>query len=161
MAVDIFMKIDDVKGESADDKHKGEIDVLAWKFGGQQSGTSQVGTGGGSGKVQIQDLEFTKNVDRSSPVLLSSLCTGSHFKVALLTVRKAGGKAPVEYLKITMTDLIVSKIEHGTEGTANQHTETVWLNFATVKFEYTPQNADGTGGAAIVAGHNIAANKPL
>jgi type VI secretion system secreted protein Hcp len=161
MGVDIFMKIDDVKGESSDDKHKGEIDVLAWKFGGSQAGTSQVGTGSGSGKVQIQDLEFTKNVDRSSPVLLGALCTGSHFKTALLTVRKAGGKAPLEYLKITMTDLIVSRIDHGTEGSASQHTETVWLNFATVKFEYTPQKADGTGDAAVVTGHNIAANKPL
>jgi type VI secretion system secreted protein Hcp len=161
MAVDIFMKIDDVKGESSDDKHKGEIDVLEWKFGGQQSGTSQVGTGSGAGKVQIRDLEFTKHVDRSSPVLLSALCTGTHFKQALLTVRKAGGKSPLEYLKITMTDLIVTKIDHGAAGNADQHTETVWLNAATVKFEYTPQKADGTGDAAVVAGHNIAANKPL
>jgi type VI secretion system secreted protein Hcp len=161
MAVDIFMKIDDVKGESADDKHKGEIDVLAWKFGGQQSGTSQVGSGSGAGKVQIRDLEFTKHVDKSSGVLLGAMCQGTHFKQALLTVRKAGGKAPLEYLKITLTDLIVTRIDHGAEINADQHTETVFLNSATVKFEYTPQKADGSGDAAIVVGHNIAANKPL
>src|SRR5262245_34307585 len=139
MAVDLFIKIDDVKGESTDDKHKGEIDVLAWKFGGAQSGTTQTGGGGGSGKVAIRDREFVKDVDKSSPVLFGALCSGSHFTTALLTVRKAGGKAPLEYLKITMGDLVVTSIDHGGEGSQDRLTETVTLNFATVKMEYTPQ----------------------
>jgi len=29
----MFIKIDDVKGESQDTKHKEEIDVLAWSWG--------------------------------------------------------------------------------------------------------------------------------
>jgi type VI secretion system secreted protein Hcp len=161
MAVDIFMKIDDVKGDSADGKHAGEIDVIAWKLGGTQSGTSQTGTGGGSGKVSIQDLEFQKHCDRASPVLFQALCSGKHFKTALLTVRKAGGPAQVEYLKITMTDLLVSKIDGGAEGNADQHTETVHLNFATIKVDYTPQKGDGSADAAVSAGWHLAKNTAL
>jgi len=64
MAVDMFMKAGDIEGESNDAKHKGSIDVLAWSWGMSQSGTTHMGTGGGAGKVNIQDLSFTKYVDK-------------------------------------------------------------------------------------------------
>jgi type VI secretion system secreted protein Hcp len=56
MAMDIFIKIGDLKGESIDDKHKDEIQVLAWSWGMSQSGTTHMGPGGGSGKASFQDL---------------------------------------------------------------------------------------------------------
>ena len=68
MAVDMFLKIDDVKGEShGREAHKDEIDVLAWSWGMTQSGIDARGTGGGAGKVNVQDLTFTKYVDTSTP----------------------------------------------------------------------------------------------
>src|SRR4051794_31511408 len=84
MAVDMFMKIDDIKGESSDGSHKDEIEVLSWSWGMSQSGTAQSGTGGGAGKVNVQDLSFTKYVDKSSPNLMKLCCTGTHFKNAKL-----------------------------------------------------------------------------
>ena len=79
MAVDIFIKIGDLKGESVDTKHKGEIDVLAWSWGMTQSGTTHTGSGGGAGKVNVQDLSFTKYVDKSTPNLMQYCCNGKHF----------------------------------------------------------------------------------
>src|SRR5438270_10620750 len=99
MAVDMFIKIDDIKGESADAKHKDEIQVLSWSWGMSQSGTTHDGAGGGAGKVNVQDLTFTKYVDSSSPNLIKFCCNGKHFKQGLLTIRKAG-EHPLEYLKI-------------------------------------------------------------
>jgi type VI secretion system secreted protein Hcp len=160
MAVDMFLKIDDVKGESSDDKHKGEIDVLSWSWGATQSATTHMGTGGGSGKVNVQDLSLTKYVDKSTPVIFKYCCNGKHFKSALLTVRKAGGTA-VEYLKITMSDLIISAYTTGGSGGQDRVTENVTLNFATVKMEYVPQKPDGSADASIPAGWDIAANKEL
>src|SRR4030081_2471086 len=69
MAIDMFMKLDDIKGESVDGSHKGEVDVLSWTWGASQAGSAQVGGGTGSGKVQVQDLSFSKYTDRASPVL--------------------------------------------------------------------------------------------
>ena len=74
MAVDMFMKIKTITGESVDKKHKDEIDVLAWSWGMSQSGTTHMGPGGGSGKVNVQDLSFTKYVDGSSNALILSCC---------------------------------------------------------------------------------------
>jgi type VI secretion system secreted protein Hcp len=78
MAVDIFLKINGVDGESGDDKHKKEIDVLAWSWGLSNSGSAHVGGGAGSGKVNVQDLSVTKWVDASTPKLVLACCNGTH-----------------------------------------------------------------------------------
>ena len=157
MAMDIFIKIGDLKGESIDDKHKDEIQVLAWSWGMSQSGTTHTGTGGGSGKVSVQDLSFTHYIDKVSPNLMLACCNGKHFGEALLTVRKAGEK-PLEYLKITLTDLIVTSCTTGGSGGEDRLTENVSLNFAKFKVEYTPQKKDGTGDAPVTIGWDIAGN---
>ena len=76
MAVDMFIKIDDVKGEAQDKKHEGEIDVLAWSWGMSQAGTMHAGGGGGGGKVSVQDLSFTKWIDKSSSNLMEYCAQG-------------------------------------------------------------------------------------
>lgn len=157
MAVDMFLKLDDVKGESTDDKHKDEVDVLAWSWGMNQSGTTHMGGGGGSGKVSVHDLSLTKYVDKSSPNLILATCNGKHYKQALLTVRKAGEK-PLEYIKITMKEVIVSSLSTGGSGGVDRLTENITLNFAEFKIEYTPQKSDGSGEAAVEAAYHIAKN---
>jgi type VI secretion system secreted protein Hcp len=157
MAMDIFIKIGDLKGESVDDKHKDEVQVLAWSWGMSQSGTTHSGTGSGGGKGSFQDLSFTHYIDKVSPNLMLACANGKHFSEALLTVRKAGEK-PLEYLKITMTDLIVTSVTTGGSGGEDRLTENVSLNFAKFKVEYTPQKKDGSGDAPITIGWDIAAN---
>src|ERR1700712_3747630 len=115
MSMDIFIKLDDIKGESSDDKHKGEIDVLSWSWGVVQAGASHGGGGSGAGKAQIRDLSFTKYVDRASPLLFSMCCGGKAIAKGLLTVRKAGGK-PLEYLKISLQQAIITSVSLGGEG---------------------------------------------
>lgn len=157
MAVDMFLKLDDVKGESKDSKHAGTIDVLAWSWGFSQSGTTHMGGGGGAGKVNVQDISITKYIDRSSPVLELACCTGKHFKQAVLTVRKAGDK-PLEYIKITMKEVLISSISLGGSGGEDRLTENITLNFAEFKTEYTPQKPDGSGEPAVEAAYHIAQN---
>jgi type VI secretion system secreted protein Hcp len=158
MAVDMFFKIDGAKGESTDAAHKESIDVLSWSWGLTQAGSARLAAGGGSGKVSVQDLSFTKYIDASTPNLMKMCADGSHFKKAVLTVRKAG-KSPLEYLKITLEDGIISSVSTGGSGGEDRLTETVALNFARFKVEYKPQKADGSGGAAIEAAWDIAQNK--
>jgi type VI secretion system secreted protein Hcp len=123
-----------------------------------QSGSTHSGKGGGAGKVNVGDISFTKYVDKTTPTFLKLCCKGTHIKEAILTVRKAGGDSPVEYLKITMKECIVSSIGSGGSGGADKLTETVSFNFAEFHVEYTPQEADNTPGASIPMGWNIAKN---
>ncbi len=161
MAVDMFIKIGDIKGESKDDAHGGEIDVLAWSWGLSQSGSMHAGGGGGSGKVNVQDLSLTKWVDKSSAVLMKMCCNGKQYSEANLVVRKAGEK-PLEYIKIKLTDVIITSLSTGGSGGEDKLTENVTLNFAKVNVEYQPQKQDGSAdGGAIKMGWDIAANKDL
>lgn len=160
MAVDMFIKIGDVGGESSDAKHKGEIDVLSWSWGMTQSGSAHGGGGAGAGKVNVQDLTFTKHVDSSTPKLMLACCNGKHYDQALLTVRKAG-ENPVEYIKIKLQDLIITSVSTGGSGGEDRLTENVSLNFAKVSVDYTPQDAKGAAGTAVPMGWNIEANTKL
>jgi len=155
----MFIKIGAIKGEAKDATHKDEIDVLAWSWGMSQSGNTQVGGGGGSGKVSVQDLSFTKYVDTSTPPLLEACCKGTHEKEAKLTLRKAGDK-PLEYLIITMTEVIVTSVSGGGSGGEDRITENVTLNFAKVKVEYTEQTTSGGAGAKPKMSWDMQANKP-
>lgn len=157
MAVDCFLKIDDVKGESQDHKHKDEIDVLAWSWGMSQSASTHVGGGGGSGKVSVQDLNVTKYIDKATPNLIKFCSSGKHFKEAMLTIRKAGDK-PVEYVKLKMTDVLVSSIGSGGHGSEDRLTENLTLNFGKFEVTYTPQKADGSADAEVIGKWNIATN---
>jgi len=158
MAFDMFIKITGVDGEAKDKKHTKEINVLAWSWGVSNSGSAHVGGGAGSGKVNVQDLNFTKYVDSSSPKLLLASCSGQHYDQAVLTVRKAGGDNPVEYLKIKLQEVLVSSVSHGGHGGDDRLTENVVLNFAKFNFDYVPQDDKGAAGTAIPAGWDISAN---
>ncbi|HEV2331438.1 MAG TPA: type VI secretion system tube protein Hcp [Verrucomicrobiae bacterium] len=160
MASDMFIKIDGIKGEAKDDKHTKDIDLLAWSWGMSNSGSSHTGGGSGAGKVAVQDLSFTKWVDAASPPLMYHCCSGKHVKEATLFVRKAGEK-PLEYIKIKMTDLIVTSVSTGGSGGEDRLTENVTLNFAKFNIDYVAQKEDGSGESPVTHGWDIGANKKL
>ena len=160
MAVDMFIKLEGVEGEAKDDKHKGWIDVLSWSWGMSQSGTMHMGGGGGAGKVNVQDLSFTKYIDKSTADIMIHNASGKHYPKADVVVRKAGDK-PLEYLKIQMKNVLISSISTGGSGGEDRLTENVTLNFETVKVEYTPQKADGSGDAVQTFGWDVGKNTAL
>ncbi len=160
MAVDIFIKIGDVKGEAKDAVHKGEIDVLAWSWGMNQPGSGHVGGGLGTGKVNVQDLSLTKYIDLSSPDLMLACCNGKHYPEAKLTVRKAG-ENPLEYLVIKLTDVMITSVSTGGSGSNDRLTENVSLNFAKVNVDYVEQLAGGGKGGTPKMGWDVEANKKL
>jgi type VI secretion system secreted protein Hcp len=161
MAVDMFIKIGDIKGESQGDKHKDEIDVLSWSWGGTQSATGHIATGSGAGKADFHDLQITKYLDKSTPKLIGAMATGQGIPEATLTLRKVGGKEAVEYVKMIMKDCIISSIQSGSSGGADRITESISINFAEFEFDYTPQKSDGSKDAVIPYKFSIAKNKPL
>jgi len=158
MAVDMYLKLDGIKGESQDDKHKDEIDVLSWSWGVTQSGSMHTGGGGGSGKASFKDIAITKYVDTASPSLIKACSTGDHIKEALLVVRKAG-KDQQEYLKYILTDCLISSVSTGGSGGEDRLTENISINFAKFKVEYRPQNKDGTLGGVLPFTYSIEKNK--
>jgi type VI secretion system secreted protein Hcp len=158
MAIDYFLKIDGVSGESLDSKHKGEIEVEAWSWGESNPAQPGGGTGGGAGKVQMQDLAFTTRFSKASPQLILACASGKHFKDAVLTARKAG-KGQQEFLTFSLSDVLVSAYQTGGAGGDVLPGDSVSLNFSKIQVEYKPQNPDGSLGSSIKAGWDVKQNK--
>ncbi len=160
MAVDIFLKLSNsIKGESQDDTHRNEIDVLAWDWALTQSGTTHVGSGGG-GKVNVKDITLTKYVDLASNDLIKRCTNGEHIENGELIVRKSGGTAPVEYFRIKMENIMItSYTTGGSKDGLDRIQETLTLNFRKFEVLYTLQEDSGAAGAETMAGWDIAENK--
>ncbi|ACR30632.1 Hcp family type VI secretion system effector [Burkholderia glumae] len=158
MAQDIFLKLNGIDGESEDASHKNEIDVLSWSWNVSQQSNMHVGSGGGAGRATVDDLTFEHFIDRSTPNLTQYCLTGKHIDEARLVVRKAGGN-PLEYLKLTMNDVLVTSVHpSGVSESESRPREVVSLSFSRMKQEYVVQNAQGGSGGAITATFDIKKN---
>jgi type VI secretion system secreted protein Hcp len=156
VAADIFAKIGDIKGESLDAKHKGEIEILSWSWG-VTNFAKVTGSGGAAGKASFHDLSFTHKIDKASPLLLKGCATGQHLKEATITHRKAG-KDQQEFLIIKMNDVLITAVTDD-DSEESGGLETVSLVFSKVDLEYRPQKADGSLDAGIHFKYDIKAHK--
>jgi type VI secretion system secreted protein Hcp len=158
---DAFLKIDGIEGESADAKHKGEIDLHSFSWGESNAGTFSVGGGGGAGKVSMQDLHFTMKINKASPKLFLACAAGEHIKKATLTCRKAG-KDQQEFLKYDLSDILISSYQTGgSSGGSEIPMDQISLNFSKIEMGYKEQKADGTLGGEVKAGWDVKANKKV
>jgi type VI secretion system secreted protein Hcp len=160
VAVDYFLKIDGVPGESPDAKHKGEIQLESFSWGEASPGGAASGGGGGAGKVQMHDLVFTMAVSKASPKLMLACATGKHHKEAVLTVRKAG-KTQQEFLVFKFKDVVVTSYQIGGSELGDAPMDQASLGFSTIQMEYKPQKADGSLDAPVKAGWDLKQNKAI
>ena len=157
MAQDIFLKLSKIEGEAKDKTFKDQIDVVAWSWGASQSATMHQGGGGGGGKVSCGDIMVQKFVDKSTPILMQHCFSGKHIPEGELIIRKAGGTA-VEYLRISMKEVIVASCNINGMGEMDRVTEDLTLNFAKVSVKYVEQKQDGGEGAKPSFGFDMAEN---
>jgi len=162
MAFDAFLKIDGIKGESTDSKHKGEINLLSYSWGvaNTAGGVSAAG-GRGAGKASPSSFAIMKRSDVASPSLFQACATGLHSKEMTVTVRKAGGDQ-LEYLTYKFTDVMVSSYQsNGSPGGDDVPIESVSFDYGKVEIKYMPQDATGKAGSPVGAGYDFAAMKKV
>src|ERR1700730_2924532 len=145
MAADMFLMLDGIKGESADDKHKGEIDIESFSWGLAQSGSGNRGGGSGTRKGGGGAIAIMKKVDKASPTLMLACANGKHIAKGKLTLRKAG-ESPLEYLTVDLESILVSSYQVGGSNGGGVPSESISLNFVKVKSEYWTQSDKGAKG---------------
>jgi type VI secretion system secreted protein Hcp len=139
-AIDTFLKIDGIDGESSQDRHKGESDILGWSFSM---------AGGSAGKKGcIQGIEVMKPLDSASPKIIANAATGAIMPHAVLKVRKPGGQVG-EFLVITMSNVLISSYRVTSSDGSSNLAENVVLSFNAMDGAYRKQNGDGSLGAVI------------
>ena len=155
------MKIDGIDGESLQKGHEKQLELMSFSWGESNTGSMAGNTGGGSGKVSMQDFHYTIPVNKSTPKLFLACASGEHIKTAELTCRKAG-KTQQEFLKWKFTDLIISSYQTGGSGGSDViPIDQVSFNFTKIEVSYAPQKADGSLDAAIPAGWDLKAGQKV
>jgi len=156
MAVDYFLKLDGIQGESTDAKHKGEVQALAFSWGVSRAGSSGPGSGGGAGKPIFEDLLVVARTSKASPKLWLACAAGQHVKTAVLTCRKAG-KGQMEFLKITLSDVTITsyEIDGSDDGLP---LDQLALAFAKAETEYVPVDATGKAQPPVKTGWDLKKN---
>jgi len=161
MAFDAFLKIQGIKGESVDSKHKDEIVVESFSWGVTNSGAGYAGSAGrATGKATPSDFTVMKKIDKSSPDLFAACASGKHTPTMVLTIRKAGG-TPLEYLKYKFHEVMVSSYQAGGSAGGDLPTESVSFNYAKVEIEYVAQDSKGAGMSPVGTGYDFSANKKV
>jgi type VI secretion system secreted protein Hcp len=146
-AVDYFLKVDDVKGDSMDAKHRDEIDIMSWSWGVSQPSATR--SAAGAGKVQSREVNFTAKVNSASVNFFQALATRRLFKQALLTCRKTG-KVQQEFYKLTFKNVLVSSFQTmGSASSAEIPVDNFTFTYESVNIWYAPQRADGTSGPSL------------
>ena len=164
MAVDMFLKIGAIVGESKDLlKHKDWVDVLSFSFGVSQPATALGSAATGTAeRASFGNFTVVKSLDKSTPLLMLACVRGEHFPEATIVMRKAGGTQQ-EFLRYTLQDCLISSVRPGGSATGGETLplEEVSFSFSKIKLEYIAQKADGTADVPVSFGWDLAASKQL
>jgi type VI secretion system secreted protein Hcp len=157
MAVDFFLKLDSIAGESVADGHSGEITLLSFSWGGSQV-SSVAGTGGsGAGKVSLENLHVMKYYDKASPLLFKSLISGTHITTGVLSACKSGVTGGKPFLKVSFDELFVTNLS--ISGSSEVPAESVSFSYNKIKVEYSTQDEKGILTAVAAVSYDLKANK--
>ena len=145
MALNIYLNIPIIAGESQDSGFVHAIAVLSYSWGLSSSATIGSG-GGGSGRTQFSDLNILKYFDQSSPHLMQALATGEHLSKMTLSLLKPGSAGSRSFLTYEFDDVLVTSIQDGASG-GGDSAPTESVSFAAAKVIVTYRIQDPNTGA--------------
>jgi type VI secretion system secreted protein Hcp len=161
MAIDVYLQIDGIKGESADSKHLGWIECTSvhWSMRQPRSATASTGGGHTAERAELDEITFQKLADLSSPILMQTCVMGKTIPKAKLEFLRADGQGErVKYFEVELENVligVVTPVVH--EGSILS--ETVGLKFSKVKWKYTVQRIGGGASGSTVGGWDLATNR--
>lgn len=156
MAVDYYLKLDGIQGESKDEKHKNEIQILSWSWGASQV-SSVSGTGGsGAGKADLSDFTIMTNFDKATPKFFKSITQGAHIKTGTMFATKSGANGK-PYLKVDFKELFVSNLQ--ISASSEIPTVSVSFTYNDIKIDYSTQDEKGVLTSTGAIAYNLKENK--
>lgn len=160
MAIDAYLQIEGIKGESQDDKHRDWIEVTGvhWSVSQPRSSTASTSGGHTAGRADITDILFSKLADLSSPLLFQTSAMGKTIPKAKFEVFRADGNGTrVKYFEIQLENVVISQVTPSITG-GGIMTESVSLKFSKIKLQYTQQKVGGGIAGNTSGGWDLAKN---
>jgi type VI secretion system secreted protein Hcp len=159
-AVEYFLKVDGIPGDSADAAHSGEIEAESFGWGETHAGTTQgAGPGLPAGRTQVQDLNVTMQMSKASPLLMQACATGRRIGTVTLTVRKTG-QQPVDFFVVKLSDVVITSYHTGGSAHADLPLDQIAFGFAKIELEFRPQRPDGSFDQSVRASWDVRSMRP-
>lgn len=159
MAVEIFLTIDGITGESQKSGAEGWIEIFSFSNGASNPTSVAFGTGSGAGKVDISSISLQKQLDKASPLLFQNCCQGTHVDKGSMIVREATGTTTTQiYYQYDMTEVFVDSISWGGAAGGGKPSESLSVSAKSLTITYWPQNSDGSLGTKIPFGWDVSKN---
>ncbi|BDT58538.1 hypothetical protein MasN3_20320 [Massilia varians] len=161
MAIDVYLQIDGIKGESHDDKHKDWIEITSAQWGMAQPVSSPGSATGGRTTVcsEYRTLSLAKLADLASPVLMQHYSNGKTIPKAKMEFMRADGDGNrVKYYEVELENVLIGNMEQMVaEGSILR--DHISLHFTKVKWKYTQQRIGGGTGGQTAGGWDLGCNK--
>lgn len=161
MAADFYLQIDGIKGESADSKHAGWIEVVSvhWTINQPKSATASTGGGHTAERAELSEISISKLVDLSSPMLAQACACGKTIPKAKLEFQRADGPGePVKYFEVELENVLIGHVSPSFSP-GGQPTENIGLKFSRVRWKYCQQKIAGGSGGNTAGGWDLATNR--
>jgi type VI secretion system secreted protein Hcp len=150
VAVDYFLNLPGIPGESADAKHKDEIDVVGFGFGASMGKKPGIV----AGLAALDELMVLAPTSKASPLLWLACASGQHLQTAVLTCRRTAVKTQVNFLKITLTDVTITSYEVEADDD-EPPLDQITLGYWKIELVYTPVDSSGKPQAPVRADWHV------
>lgn len=160
MAIDIYLQIEGIQGESMDDTHKKWMECSQVHWGVHQTRSATASTGGGhtAERVAMSDIVFSKLADLSSPILLQNCSMGRTIPRAKFEFMRADQQGQrIKYFEVELENVLIGMVAARIDP-GSILTENVTLKFSKVKWKYTQQKIGGGSGGNTAGGWDLSAN---
>lgn len=162
MAIDAYLQIDGIKGESADSAHPGWIEAPGISWGVHQPKSATASTGGGhtAERAELSEISFSKLADLSTPILLQTCACGKTIPKAKIELFRADGNGTrVKYFEIELENVLIGMVKPHLGGADSILAENVNLKYSKIKWRYTQQKIGGGSLGSTAGGWDAATNK--
>lgn len=161
MAIDVYLQIDGIKGESSDSAHTGWIEVTSAQLGVTQPKSATSSTAGGhtAERCEHSSIALTKLADLSTPILMQTCSAGRTIPKARLEFMRADSQGErLKYYEIELENVIVSSIHQLVHEGDVLH-DNFALKYSKIKWKYTQQKISGGAGGNTSGGWDLSNNR--
>ena len=161
MAIDVYLRIDGIKGESVDSTHQGWIEVTTAQWGVTQPKSATASTGGGhtAERCEHTSLSISKLAHISSPLLMQNCSAGRTIQKAKLEFMRADGQGErVKYYEVELENVLIGSMSQVVHEGDVLH-DSIGLKFSKVLWKYTQQKIGGGAGGNTAGGWDLSVNR--
>ena len=161
MAIDVYLQIDGIKGESADDRHRDWIECKSVSWGVSQPKSATASTGGGhtAERCEHSEITITKLADLATPILLQTCAAGKTIPKAKFEFMRADAQGErVKYYEIEIDNVLIGAVTPAVDE-GDILGEEVAFKFSKVRWKYTQQKISGGAGGNTSGGWDLSSNR--